>query len=472
MKKINKKTVFLILISGLVIIGLFFLYSGSSKFNNRESGTKDMDEALQGIIKTAMPAQKNFRETRHFFGKVKTMNRADIIATETGKITSVNITEGMPVTKGQLLFIIGGPLIDYKLKMIADKIILFKKRIVLAEQIFKNDRRIFPLHKKIQQLKSRIVLAEKAVELNKKAFAEKFIKQNDLINSMDVLAARKYELISVNQAIKIHCLSDKDIIVKLKAELKATMQKRKILKKAVHIRAGFNGFVTGCMVLSPGGQVQKGDKLSQIVSQKDIYIRAVIFLQKKEIKLKGKKAFIHIPVDFSNNLLRNIPANNSCTKKLHSQNIKNILHAGIIFGTITNVLPLRTAAGADIVWIKSRDFEFFFKPCEVVSGNIVLSTHKNALAVPESAIVQDRYGNSFVFLKVPASSNSPVHPDSSAFHDFSNSPGFYKTSVKTGILSHGWVEILRGLKKKDKIVVQGAYELFYNNFNRIYKVVD
>ena len=62
--------------------------------------------------------------------------------------------------------------------------------------------------------------------------------------------------------------------------------------------------------------------------------------------------------------------------------------------------------------------------------------------------------NSFVFLKNSSAS------------------GYHRQAVKTGIVSHGMAEILQGLKKNDRIVVQGAYELFYNDFNKIYKVVD
>ena len=44
--------------------------------------------------------------------------------------------------------------------------------------------------------------------------------------------------------------------------------------------------------------------------------------------------------------------------------------------------------------------------------------------------------------------------------------------VRTGLTSKGWIEILTGLSDTDQVVTQGAYELFYRNFNQVYKVAD
>ncbi len=473
--KSDKRHLLIIAIGILIIAGLFLLYKGL--WNKKLSAEKATEKTtLQDMIKTAIPVQKDFIETRYFFGKVKSINRIDITALETGTIIFMPATDGMPVTKGRLLFIIGGPSINYKLNTITNKIAMMKKRIVLAEKAFENNKKAFALQGEIKQLKQRVILAKKAVKSEKKAFSEKFIKQKDFLNAKDALAAREMELSAEKRKIKNAIFSHKDMILKLKSELKILLQNKQAMENMVHVRAGFDGIFTDHRV-SMGAQVQKGDKLGTIISQKNIYIRAMVFTQKNKTCLKGKKAFINLPASSSNRLSGDISQKNQSDNKngfgVKDQNLdKNkfhgtdrssrtgrhiyadLIHAGMVCGTITNVIPGRTDIGADIVWIKGNDFNSVFKPGEAVSGNIVLSMHKKALAVPESAIVRDRDENSFVFLKNSSAS------------------GYHRQAVKTGIVSHGMAEILQGLKKDDRIVVQGAYELFYNDFNKIYKVVD
>ena len=477
--KSDKRHLLIIAMGILIIAGLFLLYKGL--WNKKLSAEKATEKTtLQDMIKTAIPVQKDFIETRHFFGKVKSINKIVVTALETGTIIFMPATDGMPVTKGRLLFIIGGPSINYKLNTITNKIAMMKKRIVLAEKAFENNKKALALQGEIKQLKQRVNLAENVVKSEKEAFSEKFIKQKDFLNAKDALAAREMELRAEKRKIKNAILSHEDMVLQFKSELKILLQNKQAMENKVHVRAGFDGIFTDHRV-SVGAQVQKGDKLGTIISQKNIYIRAMVFTQKNKTTLKGKKAFINLPESssdsssgsLSGDIFRKNQSGNQngvCVKdkKLDEnkfygldkisrtgRNIhENLIHAGIVWGTITSVLPERTAMGADIVWIKGHYPDFALKPGQMVSGNIVLSMHKKALAVPENALVRDRNENSFVFLKNP------------------NSSGYHRQSVKTGIISHGMAEILKGLKKDDRIVVQGAYELFYNDFNKIYKVVD
>ncbi len=469
--KSDKRHLLIIAMGILIIAGLFLLYKGL--WNKKLSAEKATEKTtLQDMIKTAIPVQKDFIETRHFFGKVKSINKIVVTALETGTIIFMPATDGMPVTKGRLLFIIGGPSINYKLNTITNKIAMMKKRIVLAEKAFENNKKALALQGEIKQLKQRVNIAENVVKSEKTAFSEKFIKQKDFLNAKDALAAREMELRAEKRKIKNAILSHEDMVLQFKSELKILLQNKQAMENKVHVRAGFDGIFTDHRV-SVGAQVQKGDKLGTIISQKNIYIRAMVFTQKNKTCLKGKKAFINLPASSSDRLSGDIFQKNQsnykngfCVKdenKFHGTDrssrtgrhiYANLTHAGIVCGKITNVIPGRTDIGADIVWIKGNDFNSVFKPGEAVSGNIVLSMHKKALAVPENAIVRDRDENSFVFLKNSSAS------------------GYHRQAVKTGIVSHGMAEILQGLKKDDRIVVQGAYELFYNDFNKIYKVVD
>ncbi len=442
MKRKKKKLQFIIPIGICLTIGVYLI---CTEFL---SGNKQMPiKAIspRNTIKTAVPKQKKFMELCHFFGKVKAIKKSDIIAHETGKIISINVTKGMSVKKGQLLFTIGGALINYKLNHIKNKITLLKKQISLAKQNLENDRNALKIKGEIKSLKQRISLAATAVKLNKKAFAEKLIRKTDLIKAKDTLAALMAQFDKNQRQIKNICLSDENKILILENQLKSTKQMQRQMKTFICVRSDCNGIFTGYH-LYKGKQVQKNDKLAEIISRQNLYIKASLFLQKKGTKLKGKKAFINTP--------------DNMTGKLSEYN--QPLGKSVVLGIITNVMPQRTASGADIIWIKINNSEFIFKPEQLVSGEILLSVHKKALAIPETAIVMDKHGNSCVFVK-KTKKQLQSKPYFSIYH---------KQYVKTGIISNGWIEIPYGIKKSDQIVVQGAYEIFYYNFNKIYKVAD
>ena len=72
--------------------------------------------------------------------------------------------------------------------------------------------------------------------------------------------------------------------------------------------------------------------------------------------------------------------------------------------------------------------------------------------MPEDAVVYDQEGKSFIFVK--------------------KGRGYEKRQVKTGLIKNGWIEIVSGLSKNDMLVIRGAYELFYRDFSKTYKVPD
>jgi len=209
-------------------------------------------------------------------------------------------------------------------------------------------------------------------------------------------------------------------LASLKAELESAGQETERLQDAIHVRATIAGVFTNRKV-SAGQEVQKGDDLAEIISLNHIYIAATLFPQ-KGAELQGKPAIIN-------------PAEGSS-----------------ISGTITCVLPQRTAEGAIAVLIEGPDLAPTLRLGQTVTGTIVLSVHKKVFAIPEDAIVRDEKERAYVFLK--------------------NSSGYRRQPIKTGIVSNGWVEIISGLTEENEVVVRGAYELFYKDFNKIYKAAD
>jgi len=362
----RKWTVILVVVAILAAIILAVLHKGLS--DGETFGTGKLSHST--IIKIATPQRRIFSETCRWFGKVESRNKTRIIALETGRIVSITASEGTSVAKGDLLFTIGGPLVDSRLEALRNQSAALEERIKLAEHM---------------------------VKIKREAVAQQFAKYEELTSSEDALA-------------------------RLKAKMESVRQEIQRLQEATRLRATVRGMFTNRKV-SIGQEVQKGDDLGEIISQDHIYIAATLFLPKgRGAELEKRQAVINLP------------------------------EGKQVQGAITTVLPQRTAEGATVVWIEAPDLDSTLSPGQTVAGTIILAAHEKAFAVPKAAIVRDEEERAYVFLKNPS--------------------GYRRQPVKTGIVASGWIEITSGLKAGDEVVVQGAYELFYQDFNKIYKVVD
>jgi multidrug efflux pump subunit AcrA (membrane-fusion protein) len=183
------------------------------------------------------------------------------------------------------------------------------------------------------------------------------------------------------------------------------------------------GIFTNCRV-NIGQDVQKGTLLADIISPTDLRIVAA-FSPPADIPLEGRTAVIY------------------STK------------GETIPGIIVKVIPQRTITGATfvwIIWIEGDAISRQMKLGETVSGEIPLHVREKVLALPANAIVRDEQKQPFVFLNIAG--------------------GYRKQPVKIGLTSEGWVEIVSGIPEGAEVVIQGAYELFYKDFSKIYKVAD
>jgi len=173
-----------------------------------------------------------------------------------------------------------------------------------------------------------------------------------------------------------------------------------------------------------GQDVEKGTHLADIISPTDLRIVAS-FSPPADIPLEGRTATI------------------------------NSTNGKTIPGIVVKVIPQRTITGVIfvwIVWIEGDVINRQMKLGETASGKIALRVRRNVLALPAEAVVRDEHEQPFVFLIVP--------------------DGYRKQPVKTGLTSEGWVEVVAGIPEGAEVVVQGAYELFYRDFSKIYKVAD
>ncbi|HDZ69061.1 MAG TPA: efflux RND transporter periplasmic adaptor subunit [Phycisphaerales bacterium] len=251
------------------------------------------------------------------------------------------------------------------------------------------------IEQKIKSLKQQVALAKNTLSRKQQAAEQKIV-------SLDELDKAKADLAQLN------------------ARLKRAAGQLDVLETAIHIYAPMSGIFTQRRV-SIGQKVEKTDVLAEIIAPNDLRVAATLF-PPENAQLQGRTAAIH-----------------TASGKTLS-------------GVVTSVLPQRTSAGGTTVWIKGNDINRQLKAGETISGDILLATHKKALALPEKALVRDEQEKTYVFVK--------------------QAEGYTKQKVQTGLSSDGWVEILSGLTEADEVVTEGAYELFYRDFNKVYKVAD
>ena len=121
-------------------------------------------------------------------------------------------------------------------------------------------------------------------------------------------------------------------------------------------------------------------------------------------------------------------------------------------GLIRRVLAQAGSDGATAVWIEGPQIDRQLRPGQTVTGEATIAVKTAALTVPQSAIVYDANEQAHVFVE---------------------KDGAYESRpVRLGLTQDGWVEVLSGLQAGQPVVTQGAYELFYRQFNEQFKVED
>ncbi len=255
--------------------------------------------------------------------------------------------------------------------------------------------RLVPLRGKVASLRQQ-------VDLSKETVARKQQAVDQRLSSVDELDAAKAAL------------------TRLQMELETATQELQSLQGVTHIRAPVKGIFTGRRI-SIAQEVEKGDVLAEMIVPEQVRVVATLF-PPGDISLQGRPVMIHTASGEG------------------------------LSGLVSKILPQHTSAGATIVWIESDDINQQLKPGEIASGDVLLATHTDSLALPQNAVVYDEQETPWVFLK--------------------DGQGYRQQRVQTRLSSNGWIEIVSGVTDKDEVVIQGAYELFYRDFNKVYKVAD
>ena len=320
-------------------------------------------------IKLAKPQYHDFSKTCRWFGKVNSSNHTTIIARTAGQINTINKADNSAVAVGDLLFTLGGTLIENKKNKIKQQLQLVTQQLTMAQQ---------------------------RIKIKQQMLAQKVITRDEMLIALDIPLQLKKEQVRLHQTLKQ-------------------------LTDSSQIRSTVSGIFTNRSV-SVGQQIQINQLLADIIGTTQLYINATLFSQQCGHSLFGKTVTINLP----------------STPPINAR--------------VISVYPQMTAEGAIQLRISGNKLNSFLYPNQLVSGTILLDQHQQALAIPIQALVRDSHEQTFILLK--------------------KSQGYYRQQVDVGLHDHGWLEIINGLAPSDKVVVNGAYELFHQKFNQSYKVAD
>ncbi len=193
----------------------------------------------KGLIETQVPVKRDFTLTCPWFGRVESRETNRVKALTDGEILAIKAPDETPVTRGTLLFTLGGPRVEGRLKS---------------------------LNAEIAALRPRVLIARQNVRLKKEAVAQKI--------------AKKETLLSAEQAL-----------FTLQSSLERMKLQLAVFRNSLKIRARMDGLFTGRQV-SKGQAVHTGDVLCEIVPLKSLRIVATLF-PPRGIRLKGCKVLIH-----------------------------------------------------------------------------------------------------------------------------------------------------------------------------------
>lgn len=237
----------------------------------------------------------------------------------------------------------------------------------------------------------------------------------------------KEKIISnLEESLKTHLVTINEVFdakkekLKMEEKLNNIQSNLKILEKESHIVAPISGIFTNRKVCI-GQNVTYGQVIGEIIDTNKLRINALLF-PPHGIQLKNKQAII-----FLNE------------------------HKYII-GLVKKVLPNASSTGAINIWIEGSEINFHFHPGQTISGIIETQSKQKVIAIPKSAILYDTGENPFIYI-------------------YKNN-SYKKLKIKTGMENKKYIAIVSKLKEDQLVVVKGAYELFYQNFNKQFKVQD
>lgn len=119
----------------LVLIGaIVFLAYGIVRQGRRGEQTAPETKPLEGLIVTAEPVMRTFRQQVPWTGVVQSASTVELIALTAGRVEAIQVTDGAPVRVGTTVMTLGGPLLAARQEKLQADVKSLQAQLALAEQ--------------------------------------------------------------------------------------------------------------------------------------------------------------------------------------------------------------------------------------------------------------------------------------------------------------------------------------------------
>ena len=433
----------------IIIIAIVSFVNQKNKKNELQ-----VEENLGVPVIIAKVLEENMKDTIFYTGIVNLDKELTVFSQTNGIIENMNLEIGERINKNDIIALIDKEQLNIKKNKMEEKSEINDSKIeksVLDKKILKEKINLLSINikeveKNIEEIESKI----KSGSINLSVLKNQYQRDLDLFKN-NALPKSKFEISEANYLASIENLEQLNILLD-----KAKINKEKIINEQKQLNLNVMQIDTSLKQIKAEKAIDYEDikDINLQLSYTEIRsnVNGIILEKYKEGgELLGVgQAIIKIGDDSRINLLINIPE--ELANKLNiglSANIKFNGIESIYTGILTKKYPeINKKTGLLSLEFQVNNEENLLKKGMTGKLELVLEEKNNVLKIPKEAIIE-KNGKSYVFVVV---------------NNYAE-----EREVLLGITDDSNVEVLKGLKMQDKIVIDGNKNLKGNDKVYIWK---
>ena len=443
-----KNNKILILIPIIIIAIVSFVNQKNKKNELQVEGNLGVPVIITKVL------EENMKDTIFYTGIVNLDKELTVFSQTNGIIENMNLEIGERINKNDIIALIDKEQLNIKKNKMEEKSEINDSKIeksVLDKKILKEKINLLSINikeveKNIEEIESKI----KSGSINLSVLKNQYQRDLDLFKN-NALPKSKFEISEANYLASIENLEQLNILLD-----KAKINKEKIINEQKQLNLNVMQIDTSLKQIKAEKAIDYEDikDINLQLSYTEIRsnVNGIILEKYKEGgELLGVgQAIIKIGDDSRINLLINIPE--ELANKLNiglSANIKFNGIENIYTGILTKKYPeINKKTGLLSLEFQVNNEENLLKKGMTGKLELVLEEKNNVLKIPKEAIIE-KNGKSYVFVVV---------------NNYAE-----EREVLLGITDDSNVEVLKGLKMQDKIVIDGNKNLKGNDKVYIWK---
>lgn len=433
----------------IIIIAIVFFVSQKNKKNESQ-----VEETLGVPVIITKVLEENIKDTISYTGIVNLDKELTVFSQTNGIIENMNFEIGDRINRNDIIALIDKEQLNIKKNKMEEKSEINDSKIeksVLDKKILKEKINLLSINiKEVEKNTEEIESKIKSGSINLSVLKNQYQRDLDLFKN-NALPKSKFEISEANYLASIENLEQLNILLD-----KAKINKEKIINEQKQLNLNVMQIDTSLKQIKAEKAIDYEDikDINLQLSYTEIRsnVNGIILEKYKEGgELLGVgQAIIKIGDDSRINLLINIPE--ELANKLNiglSANIKFNGIENIYTGILTKKYPeINKKTGLLSLEFQVNNEENLLKKGMTGKLELVLEEKNNVLKIPKEAIIE-KNGKSYVFVVV---------------NNYAE-----EREVLLGITDDSNVEVLKGLKMQDKIVIDGNKNLKGNDKVYIWK---